>query len=105
MPIVSEIVAHILFHVDAEDTLIQDESQKDGVKDRADYVRDAIDIFTDDERDVETVTWLKEFALAGKPGRLRGSFRRMLKNAEADNRPRLTIQAWVGRQSEFREEE
>ena len=98
-------VAHVIKHVEAEATLLQDPSQTDGVEDRADYVLDAIDIFTDDERDIEIGAWLKEFALAGKPGRLRGSFRRMLKNAEADNRPRLTIQAWVGRQSEFREEE
>jgi len=81
-----------------------DESQTDGVQDRADYVIDAIDKFTDDERDIETNTWLREFALEGKPGRLRGAFRRMLMNAEDDPRPRLLIQDWVGRENEVRDE-
>ena len=101
MPIVSTIVDHILEHVNAEASSI-DESQTDGVQDRADYVLDAIDTFTDDERDIEGVTWLREFALEGKPGRLRGSFRRMLMNAEDDPRPRLLIQAWIADESEER---
>ena len=101
MAIVREIVSHILHHVDAEASST-DESQTDGVPDRADYVLDAIDTFTDDERDIEVVTWLREFALEGKPGRLRGSFRRMLMNAEDDPRPRLVIQEWVGKNTERR---
>lgn len=100
--IVSETVEHILHHVTAEASSV-DKSQADGVQDRADYVLDAIDIFTDDERDIGKNTWLREFALAGKPGRLRGSFRRMLMKSEDDKRPHLAIQAWVGQAVERRE--
>jgi len=99
--VVSETVEHILRHVLAEATVLQDPSQTDGVQDRADYVIDAIDTFTDDERDIETEIWLRELSLAGKPGRLRGSWRRMLLNAEKyPDDPQVLIQDWVGMESE-----
>ncbi len=101
MPVISETVAHILDHVLAEATVLQDPSQTDGVRDRADYTVDAIDTFTDDERDVETEIWLREFSLAGKPGPLRGSFRRMLLSAEKyPDDPQKLIHEWVGMESE-----
>ena len=101
MSLVKGIVAHILDHVLAEASSV-DESQTDGVQDRADYVLDAIDIFVDDNRDIETNTFLKELAQSGKGGPLRGAWGRMLKNAEDDPRPRLLIQAWVNDESEER---
>ena len=104
MVVVSETVAHMLEHVLAEATLLMDESQSDGGQDRADYAVDAIDIFTDDDRDIEIDAFLKELALSGLPGPLRGAWRRMLLNAEDDPRPRLVIQNWIGDESEVRGE-
>ena len=103
MPIVSETVEHMLGHIVAEASGV-DESQTDGVQERADYALDAIDIFIDDNRDIETDTFLRELAQAGKGGPLKGAWGRMLMNAENDPRPRLLIQAWVNNESEERGE-
>jgi hypothetical protein len=117
--IVSEVVAHIIHHVDAEDTLIQDpsqkdgvkdradyvkESQKDGVKDRADYVKDAFQPYEDDLRDLPIYAFLQEVAANAPPKQLRPRFRRVISNIEAieDPRPRLAIQHWVGTEEEER---
>ena len=101
MPIVSEVVTHVLEHVLAESSST-DESQADGMEARSDYAVDAIDIFLDDARELDKELLLRELALSGKPGRLRGSWRRLLKNAETDTRPRLAIQNWVGKAEEER---
>lgn len=104
MPIVSEVVTHIIHHVDAEDTLIQDPSQKDGVKDRADYVKDAFQDYEDDSRDIPELVLMQEVSDAAPGGQLRNPFRRMLANIISDQepRPRLAIQEWCGKAVERR---
>lgn len=104
MPIVSEVVTHIIHHVDAEDTLIQDPSQKDGVKDRADYVKDAFQDYEDDLRDIPELVLMQEVSDTASPGQMRQGFRRMIANMidEDEERPRLAIQEWVCREWERR---
>lgn len=104
MPIVSEIVDHILHHVDAEDTLIPDPSQVPGVRGRATYARQFFNSFLGDTRDLDQYVFLNEASGVAPPNPRRGSMRGMLAAAEAinDPRPRLIIQEWVGKATENR---
>lgn len=47
MPIVSEVVTHIVEHITAETSLLNNRTYDDKTQDRADYALDAIDIFID----------------------------------------------------------
>ncbi len=100
MPIVSEVVAHIIYHTDAEDTLIQDPSQKDGVKDRAEYVKEAFKLYEDDSRDIPESVLMQEVSDSAQGGQLRKSFRDMIALAiESDpENPQSVIQEWVGKE-------
>lgn len=103
MPLVKEAIAHILHHTNAE-AAGSDASQVTGVARRAQLVRDAVQSFTADNRDLT----LRDLLLAiynAIPGRVdRDSFRRALVNMrdEREPRPRLAIQVWVGKTRERR---
>ena len=98
MAIVSELVAHIIFHTDAEDTLIRDPSQKDGVKDRAEYVKEAFKIYEDDARDIPELVLMQEVSDTATGGQLRNSFRRAIAEMieQEDENSQNSIQEWVG---------
>ena len=102
MPIVSDTVSHMIEHINAEAAHLNNPNQDDKTQDRADYALDAIDIFIDDNRVIEANSFLKELALSGKPGLLRGAWGRMLLNAEDDPRPRLVISHWLEMGTEAR---
>jgi len=103
MPTVSDIVAHILHHTNAE-AADSDPSQRGNVQQRAAYVRAAFQRYVADVRSLLRYTFLNEMSNVAPDGPLRASFRRVITNAEAasDDRPRLAIQAWVGKNSETR---
>ena len=60
MPIVSEVVTPIIFHVDAEKADPLDQSQKAGVKERADYVKLSFNDYEDDSRDIPELVLMQE---------------------------------------------
>ncbi len=103
--IVSEIVAHILDHVNAEAS-DSDESQVAGVESRAQFVRDAVESLVNDDRNRSLGQILQEIRKLAPGGPRRASFRRLVKNIidEGEAHPHLAIQRWVGTNLESREQ-
>jgi hypothetical protein len=102
MPRVREVIAHILHHTNAE-AAERDASQVAGVAQRAQLVRDAVQSFAVDNRDMTLSDLLLAIYNAIPSGADRDSFRRALTNirAESGTRPQLAIQEWVGRRIEL----
>lgn len=98
---VSELIAHILFHAEAE-AADSDPSQKGDVRARIEYVRDVLADFKEDERKLDKYDLLREVSTAASLDSQRASFKRMLANVEAngDVDPRAAIQEWVARGNE-----
>ena len=101
MPVVKEVVAHILHHVNAE-AANRDPSQAEGVAERAQYVRDAVRNLTADSKDSSLDTILQAISGDALGGAKRAPFRRAITNMAGDSRPQLAIQEWVGRGQEAR---
>ena len=103
MTVVSELVAHILFHVNAEAS-DSDPSQVPGVARRAQYVRDVVAGLRSDSRDLDTDTILAAISTAATGSPDRTGFKRMVENQRIvrETRPQLAIQAWVGQAVETR---
>ena len=99
----SDLVAHILFHVNAEAS-DSDPSQVAGVARRAQYVRNVIAGLRLDSRDLDLDTILAAISAAAPVSTDRSSFRRAIENQRIvrDTRPQLAIQAWVGQGVETR---
>ena len=101
MPVVKELVAHILHHVNGE-AATSDASQVAGVADRAQYVRDAVRNLTTDTKDnpidaiLQTIS--KDASLSAK----QASFKRAITNMLGEHRPQLALQEWVGKGREIR---
>ena len=96
MPIVSEVVAHILLHVNAEDD-DRDESQTANV---GQLVRDAAASLRADGSDVTLRALLTSLSDLVPGGPDRASLRRAL--AAIGPRPQLAVQAWVRNRQERR---
>lgn len=103
MPVVKEVIKHILRHVNAE-AADSDPSQVAGVAARAQYVRDALSGFETDTRDLSLDATLEEISSAASLSVLQTSFKKAVTNMRdvGDTRPRLAIQAWVGKAREQR---
>ena len=99
MPLVKELVAHILHHVNAE-AATSDHSQAPGVQGRAQLVHVAVAGLVNDARDVPVGDTLQEIALAAPALPDTASFQTALTNMLDDPRPQLAIQAWVGTKQE-----
>ena len=103
MPRVSDLITHILHHVNAEDST-RDPSQRTGVAARAQLVRDAVQGFRNDTRDISIRDILQAIydAIPTRAGRV--SFRRAIENmrSKGGTRPQLAIQTWVGKARETR---
>ena len=103
MPVVRQVIRHILEHVDAE-AADSDASQVDGVDRRAQLVRDAVRGLVADDRDITLRNLLQAIydAIPSRTGR--DSFRRAMVNMRnaGTTRPQLAIQAWVGKAKESR---
>ena len=100
---VQDIVAHILFHVNAEAS-DSDPSQVPGVARRAQYVRSAVAGLRSDSRDLDLDTILAAISAAAPSATDRSAFLRMIENQRTvgETRPQLAIQAWVGQAVETR---
>lgn len=96
MPMVKEVIAHILHHVNAEDAE-RDPSQVTGVADRAQYVRDAVRNLVTDTKDTPRDTILQAISDDALGDAKQASFRRAITNMTGEPRPRLAIQTWVGK--------
>jgi hypothetical protein len=98
---VKDLVAHILRHVDAEDAT-RDSSQAAGVAARAQYVRDTVDSFKTDTRELSKDAILVELSDAASLSASQVLFQSVITNTRADDgvRPQLSIQAWVGKNRE-----
>ena len=103
MPLVNELILHILLHVNAEAS-DSDSSQVPGVQGRAQLVRDAVDGLRADSRNLTIQNILQSVYNAIPAGQGRTSFRRALDNmrSEDETRPQLAIQTWVGKARETR---
>ena len=103
MTIVSDLIAHILFHVNAEAS-DSDPSQVAGVARRAQYVRDVVAGLRSDSRDLDTDIILAAISTAAPDSADRTAFKRMVANqrTEGETHPQLAIQAWVGQAAEAR---
>jgi hypothetical protein len=99
--LVKDLVKHILHHVDAEDAE-RDPSQVEGVAARAQYVRDTVDGFKTDARDVAVDKALGEFSTAASLSAVQASFKNSITNMLGEPRPQLAIQTWVGKAREQR---
>jgi hypothetical protein len=99
VPVVKELVAHILHHVDAEDAT-RDQSQAAGVADRAQYVRDAVRNLTADTKDSPTDSILQTISDDALLTDKQTSFQRAITNMKGESRPQLAIQTWVGKARE-----
>ena len=104
MTVVSDLMRHILFHVNAEDSGPPDPSQVPGVARRAQYVRDVVASLRTDSRELDLDTILVAISAAAPSATDRSSFRRAIDNQRTahDTRPQLAIQAWVGQGVETR---
>ncbi len=103
MPVVSELVAHILAHVNAEDDADPaDESHVANFGRRAQLVRDAAASLRADGSDVTLRAFLTTLSDLVPGGPDRTSLRRALENmkGEGEPRPQLAIQEWVGKGQE-----
>lgn len=100
---VKDLISHILLHVNGEDAT-RDSSQVAGVAARAQYVRDTVDGFKTDTRDLSLDMALAEISGASSLSALQLSFKRAVANtrAERDTRPQLAIQTWVAQNRETR---
>ncbi len=98
---VQDLVTHILLHVDAE-AATTDSSQVVGVASRAQYVRDTVNGFKTDTRDLSKDAILAELSGAASLSALQASFQQSIMNmrAEGNTRPQLAIQSWVGENQE-----
>ena len=101
MPIVKELVAHILGHTNAE-AATSDESQVPGVPGRAQLVRAAVGGLAADLRDLTVDAVLQEIAVAAPALPEAASFQRAITNMLGQPRPQLAIQTWVGKNQEQR---
>ncbi|KKN05891.1 hypothetical protein LCGC14_1082850 [marine sediment metagenome] len=101
MPVVKELVDHILHHTDAEDAE-RDPSQAPGVAGRAQLVRAAVAGLVDDARDLPVDAILQEVSAAAPALPEAASFGRALTNMVGEPRPQLRIQTWVGKNDEGR---
>ena len=101
MPVVKELVTHILHHVNAE-AATSDSSQAPGVQGRAQLVRAAVADLVDDSRDLSADVVLQEIVLAAPTLPDAASFQKALTNMMGAPRPQLAIQAWVGTKREQR---
>ena len=99
MPLVREVIRHILHHVDAE-AATSDPSQAPGVQGRAQLVRAAVAGLTADLRDLPVDAVLQEIALAVPVLPEAASFQTAITNMMGEARPQLEIQAWVGTKRE-----
>lgn len=104
MPVIREIVEHVLFHVNAE-AASSDDSQASGVSTRAQFVRDAVASLIADNRNISRGRILQELRALAPGGPSRNSFRRTLAHSISvdDDNLQLTIQAWVGQNVERRD--
>ena len=99
MPVVSEVIRHILHHTDAE-AATSDPSQAPGVQGRAQLVRAAVEGLAADLRDLPIDEVLQEITLAAPALPDVASFQKALTNMMGEARPQLAIQAWVGKKRE-----
>ncbi len=100
MALVRDVIAHILFHINAESS-DSDESQVAGVDRRAQFVRSALQDLIDDDRDISPGQILQEIHNLAPGGRERAAFRRTIRNINIEDiSPQLAIQEWVARASE-----
>ena len=95
LPIVSEIITHVLKHVNGE-AADSDVTQTTGIQDRAQYVRDVVQSFETDSRNLTYIELGQELWSAAPPGNKRASLRRALVSAGAEGeKPYLAIHDWV----------
>ena len=103
MTVVSDLITHILFHVNAEAS-DSDPSQVPGVARRAQYVRDVVAGLRSDSRELDLDTILSAISAEATDSTDRAGFKRMVENQRTvrETRPQLAIQAWVGQGEETR---
>ncbi len=101
MPVVKDLVDHILHHVVAEDAE-RDPSQVAGVGERAQFARDTLVSLAQDDSDRPLGDIVSDIALAAPGGPLRASFRRAIANmvASGERTPWLATMEWVARRWE-----
>ena len=99
MPVVREVIRHILHHVNAE-AAESDASQVAGVVGRVQIVRNAVQGLVTDDRDTPLDDLLQSISAAVSAGTEQQSFRSALTNMMGGSRPQLAIQAWVGKKLE-----
>ena len=98
MIIVKEIIAHILFHVNAEVPDPLDEDQVAGVEERAQYVRDTLRTLTTNSSQKSEGEIIQMISDKTKTDSKQDTFKRALANIE--QKPQLAIQDWVGKNRE-----
>ena len=103
MPVVREVIRHILHHVNAE-AATSDQSQVAGVAGRAQYVRNSVAGLETDTRDltVDEILGMISSAASTPSVARQASLRRALVNMRGETRPQLAIQTWVGKARETR---
>lgn len=102
MPIIKEVVEHILHHVEAE-AAESDPSQTPGVAGRARLVRNALKTLENDNRDLPVNTIMLEIHDKAPVDPDRASFRNNIMNIINRDipRPRLAIQEWVSKKEDI----
>lgn len=95
MPNVNLTISHILKHVDAE-AADSDPTQTAGIQARAQLVRDSVQSFVGDDRDIVMPVLLTEIHGNIPNGQGRNSLRRAVTSMrEEDEHPWLAIHEWV----------
>ena len=102
MPIIKEVIEHILHHVDAE-AAKSDPSQTPGVAGRAQLVRNALETLENDNRNVPINAIMLEVHDKTPSSPDRVSFRNTIMNIINSDipRPRLAIQEWVSKKEDI----
>lgn len=99
--VVKDLVAHILLHVNAE-VVERDFSQTAGYDNRAQHVRDMVEGFKNDARDLPLGTIITELANTPSLSALDPAFKRTVASMKGEARPQLVLQEWVGKMREQR---
>ena len=99
MPIVSEVITHLLKHVNAE-AANTDQTQTPGMSDRAQFARDSNTPLLSNNADVpiDGIYGLMITAVSG--GADKASYVQVINDARTrgDQRPQLVVHGWVARE-------
>ena len=95
----SEVIAHIMAHLEAE-AATADRSQAPGVAERARYARAALQQLARDTRSRSRDEIMLDVSHAAAVDAKQEGFQRTIRNLLGDSRPHHAVQRWVGQNTE-----